>query len=407
MKRVYPSVGAALFFLFVLVTFDRQSVLADCRSFSDLIHNGGYAVTDREGRLSSFCNADTPFIPASILKIATALIALQALGPGFHFQTELYQDVEQNLYLRGYGDPLLVAEEAALILDRLQGLGVTRINSIFVDNSSYDLAGQVPGRGASSNPYDVPVSATAVNFNTAAIRVGPDKKVRSAEVQTPTLPLMRELARGLQPGEYRLNICQDQCPPEETSARHVAELFRALQRERGIAGDGGDGIREVPEGATLVYTHHNTRGLGEVLIAFLEHSNNFVANQVYLACGAARYGYPATWAKASRVAAEILTELLGPEVAAQVRMVEGSGLARENRVTARAMLKVLQVFAPHAGLLRQQDGVRLKSGSMEGVHNYAGYLPGGRPFVILENQPANTRDRLLARLQTMYPEEKP
>lgn len=372
-----------------------------------MLQNGGLVVASADGRILADCNPDQPFIPASILKIATALIALRVLGPDFHFQSEWYLDSEQNIYVRGYGDPFLVAEEAALILDRLQDLGVARINSIFTDNSSFDLAGQVPGRGTSPNPYDVPISATAVNFNTVAIRVGPDREVRSAEAQTPTIPLMRELARGLSPGEYRLNICQGHCPPEESSARYVAELFRALQRQKGIAGDGGYGLRAVPAGAKPVYTHRNTRGLREVLVAFLEHSNNFVANQVYLASGAARYGYPATWAKAGRVAAETLAELLGPESAAQVRMVEGSGLARENRVTARAMLQLLQVFAPHAGLLREQQGVRLKSGSMAGVHNFAGYLPGGRPFVILANQPANTRDRLLELLQTMFPEEKP
>jgi D-alanyl-D-alanine carboxypeptidase/D-alanyl-D-alanine-endopeptidase (penicillin-binding protein 4) len=401
-RFIFAALGV---FLFVAVICDRQPALADCRSLSPALRNGGLLAAFADGRIITACNPDQSFIPASILKIVTALIALRVLGQDFHFQSEWYLDAEQNLYLRGYGDPFLVAEEVAMILDRLRDLGVARINNIFVDNGSYDLAGQVPGRGTSANPYDVPVSATAVNFNTVAFRVGPDKEVRSAEAQTPTLPLMRELARGLQPGEYRLNICPGQCQPEARSARYVAELLRALQREKGIAGDGSYGIRPVPAGATLLYSHRNTRGLGEVLAAFLEHSNNYVANQVYLACGAARYDYPATWAKASQVAAETLTGLLGQESAGQVRMVEGSGLSRENRVTARAMLKVLQVFAPYAGLLREQDGVRLKSGSMAGVHNYAGYLTGGRPFVILENQPANTRDGLLKQLRTMYPEE--
>lgn len=360
-----------------------------------------------DGRLLAACNPNRAFIPASIIKIATARIALHLLGPDFRFRTDFYLDEAQNLYLRGFGDPFLVAEEAALILDRLRDLGVVRINGIYIDNSSFALEGQIPGRGTSDNPYDVPVCATAVNFNTVAVRVGTDRQVRSAEAQTPTLPLMQELAKGRPPGKYRLNICQGQCQPEERSARCTAELFRALQRERGIPGDGGYGLREVPAGAAIIYSHRNTRVLGEVLVAFLEHSNNFVANQVYLACGAARYGYPATWAKAGRAAAATLDELLGPEAAGQVRMVEGSGLSRENRITPRAMLKLLQVFAPHAGHLQARDGVRLKSGTMAGVHNYAGYLPGGRPFVIIENQQANTRDRLLKQLQTMFPEETP
>ena len=72
---------------------------------------------------------------------------------------------------------------------------------------------------------------------------------------------MRELAKGRPPGEYRLNICQEQCRPEETSTRCTAELFRALQHEKGIPGDGPFATRAVPAGATLVYTHRNSREL--------------------------------------------------------------------------------------------------------------------------------------------------
>ena len=400
--------SCAVFFLslFVLALIDRQPAWADCRSFYPAAGNNALAVADPDGRILDACNPDQPLLPASILKIATALIALQVLGPDFRFHTELYLDPEQNLYLRGFGDPMLVAEEVALILDRLRELGVARINGIFVDNSSYGLESQVPGRGGSDNPYDAPVSATAVNFNSVALRVGPGREITSAEPQTPTLPLMREMAKGRPPGKYRLNICPDPCSAEERSGRLATELFRALQRAREIPGDGPQGLRQTPADATLILSHRNSRPLAEVLVSFLEHSNNFVANQVFLACGAVRYGYPATWDKARRAGEEVLAALLGIEGAAQVRMVEGSGLSRDNRVSARAMLQVLREFAPHAALLQDQDGVRLKSGTMQGVHNYAGYLPGGRPFVILENQAANSRDRRLKRLQTLYPEEK-
>lgn len=403
MKRFAGALPILL--LLVVACFDRRPAHADCRSFFSEPGRKALAVAGPDGRILAACNPDLPLLPASILKIATAQIALQVLGPDYRFHTEFYQDREQNLYLRGFGDPMLVAEEAALILDRLREAGLTGINGIFIDNSSYALEGEVPGRGESDNPYDAPVTAIAVNFNAVAVRVGADRRVSSAEAQTPSLPLMRVLATGRPPGEYHLNICPGQCQAEERSGRLAAELFRALQQAKNIPGDGPLGLAPVPAGAVLLLDHRNSRPLSEVLAASLAYSNNFIANQVFLASGAARYGYPATWDKARRTAAEVLAGLLGKETAGAVQMEEGSGLSRHNRVTARAMVELLRAFSPHASLLRDQGGVRLKSGTMLGVHNYAGYLPGGRPFVILENQAANGRDRLLARLRREYGEE--
>ena len=92
-----------------------------------------------------------------------------------------------------------------------------------------------------------------------------------------------------------------------------------------------------------------------------------------------------------------LRELLGPKAA--VHLVEASGISRQDRVSCRSMLTILQRFRPYRGVLQQQHGVASKSGTMSGVYNLAGYLPDGRAYVIMLNQPKNTRDRVLARLQ--------
>jgi hypothetical protein len=45
----------------------------------------------------------------------------------------------------------------------------------------------------------------------------------------------------------------------------------------------------------------------------------------------------------------------------------GSGISRNNHFTARGLVKVLGLFAPHADLLRGHDGGMNKTGTMEGV----------------------------------------
>ncbi|WP_456473394.1 D-alanyl-D-alanine carboxypeptidase/D-alanyl-D-alanine-endopeptidase [Desulfolithobacter sp.] len=401
-----------LVFLLALVVLgvSRQAVFAACRSFSDLIHNGGYGVADRSGRIVRSCRPDTPFVPASVVKIPTALAALHILGREYRFRTEFFQDRHNNLYIRGYGDPLLTSEEVALILTRLGERHVREINDIFIDDSAFALSGQASGHGRTANPYDAPVGAVFVNFNTVDIVVGGDGKVRSGEAQTPTLPIMHSLAPGpghpslsstrrLSSTHYRLNICQNGCEPREQMARLTAELFRGLQQRSSISGAGTWARKRVPPDARLVYAHKNSRDLEAVIASMLKFSSNVMANAVYLGCGAKRFGFPATWEKARRAVTEALQEELGADTAAAILQEEGSGLSRNNRVTVRAMLQVLHAFTPYRRLMDSRQGVSVKSGTLHGVYNFAGYLEDGRPFVILLNQPENTRKEVLARLR--------
>ncbi len=358
-------------------------------------------VIDRSGTVRG-CNLDTPFVPASILKISTALVALQVLGPDFRFRTELYVDTAGNLFIRGFGDPMLVSEEVDLIVRELRAKGLRQVRAIFIDPSLFALETDVPGRGDSANPYDAAVGPVAVNFNTVSLLVGTDGTVRSAEPQTPTLPLMRKLGRGLRPGRYRLNICLDRPRPQQVMARYTAELFRTMFARNNIDCGRNWGIRAVPANTVPFHVHLDSRNLERICAAMLQYSNNYVANLVFLAIGAQRSGYPATWEKARKAVARELALLLGPAAATRIRQVDGAGLSRENRVTVRGMLELLQAFRPHRLLLPERDSVRRKTGTLTGVYNLAGYLPDGIPFVVLLNQPLNRRRAVLARLRRRY-----
>jgi D-alanyl-D-alanine carboxypeptidase/D-alanyl-D-alanine-endopeptidase (penicillin-binding protein 4) len=127
-----------------------------------------------------------------------------------------------------------------------------------------------------------------------------------------------------------------------------------------------------------------------------------MANLIFLACGAKRFGYPATWEKARRAVRQEFAGRLGNPTAAAIVQADGAGLSRDNRVTVRAMLQVLAHFRPHLDLLNKERGVAVKTGTLTGVYNLAGYLPDGQSFVILLNQPANRRADILARLMRLH-----
>jgi D-alanyl-D-alanine carboxypeptidase/D-alanyl-D-alanine-endopeptidase (penicillin-binding protein 4) len=135
----------------------------------------------------------------------------------------------------------------------------------------------------------------------------------------------------------------------------------------------------------------------EMLRACLKFSNNFIANQLFLFCGAQRFGAPATWEKARQAMTEVLLSTAGLDTQ-EVTVVEGSGLSRNNLITPAAMIILLEHFKPHASLLSKTDGTSLKSGTMTGVYGYAGYFSTGEtldPFVFLLNQDTNNRTQLL------------
>jgi D-alanyl-D-alanine carboxypeptidase/D-alanyl-D-alanine-endopeptidase (penicillin-binding protein 4) len=65
------------------------------------------------------------------------------------------------------------------------------------------------------------------------------------------------------------------------------------------------------------------------------------------------------------------------------------------------MISILERFKSHAGLLTPKDGHPVRSGTLTGVYNYAGYIKttgGLRSFVIMLNQQNNHRDAILTLL---------
>ncbi len=368
-----------------------------------LIDNGGYAV-EKNGQLLVSHNLRGMYIPASIIKIATALSSLEILGPDYQFETHFFMDAAQNLYIKGFGDPYLVSEEVSLIMDRLQQIGVLTINNIYLDHSSYQLSYPTDGLGFSDNPYDALNSGLAVNFNTVKIQVSGKGEVQSAEEQTPTLPLMQRLGKDMKPGSYRINISTDEKKGYGVISRYVGELVRAFQQQKGMPGGGEIAEKQVPEKLEPLYVHRSGKSLLEIIEPLMLYSNNFIANQLFLACGAKQYGYPATWAKGRRALVEYMQNSLGL-AEKDVKMVEGSGLSRRNRVSPHAMLLILHAFKPYGHLLPLEDNKRIKSGTLKGIYSYAGYFmnPGELDsFVLILNQSGNKRDTLLGVLEGYY-----
>jgi serine-type D-Ala-D-Ala carboxypeptidase/endopeptidase (penicillin-binding protein 4) len=332
-----------------------------------LAPQGLVLVMDAKGNELVAQNTDEPFVPASVTKIVTAWLAMEILGGDYRFKTRFYLDDKRVLYVRGGGDPFLISEELAPLATKLvAAVGKKPISGIVLDASYYPLNLRIPGIEDTDEAYNALNSALAVNFNTVyAVRSG--NKVRSAEKQTPITPLAINLfrLRGRN-GSGRISLNQDPL----VSLQYAGELIAAFIKRAGGSVKGQISTGLVPTRLEPVYVHGQSRTLSEILVELLRVSNNYIANQVFLEIGGHRLGGPVSLEKSRQVANEMLA---AHGLAAAIHLEEGSGISRDNHFTARGLAKVLELFAPHADLLRGHDGGMNKTGSMEGVRTLAGY----------------------------------
>ncbi len=157
-------------------------------------------------------------------------------------------------------------------------------------------------------------------------------------------------------------------------------------KERGKVCQGKIRRGMVGPGDRLVYTYRSNFTLEQVVKRMFEFSNNFIANQLMLALGAHVHGPPGTLAKGVSVLSDYARGVLQLE---DIEIAEGSGISRNNRLSALDMLTVLRRFEPHRALLVREGEVLYKSGTLGGVKTRAGYIEGrsGNPhyFVIFLN----------------------
>ncbi len=387
--------------LFCILYIVPPLVIAQDR-IAELAGDGAVLMRSPTGGSLYSLNIHAPLIPASIVKLPLSHAALSLLGDEFRFETQFYTNDNDDLLIKGLGDPFLVSEEIASIATILAQRGVKQIRRLIVDNSAFEPNPDLPLESGANDPHAARNSALAVNFNTVNLAWTENGELISGEDQTPLTEAARQIGADLQAGEpQRINLGDNPL----TGLTQVQQVFRFFLEEAGITvSDSGFYSEPVTENWSLMYSHHSTRSLNEILSDMLQYSNNFIANQLFLTLGAYVNGYPATTESALAALHAQFSALYGegfgdrPEM---FLMLEGSGLGRDQRTTANAMMKILESFVTYAELLTETNGVLRKSGTLTHVYNFVGYIPGNEglyPFVILTNQVSNNRAAILREL---------
>jgi serine-type D-Ala-D-Ala carboxypeptidase/endopeptidase (penicillin-binding protein 4) len=347
-------------------------------------------LADQDSRILLRKNDTTPLVPASTLKLLTALAVLDTLGRDHRFETHFYTGPGGAVKIKGFGDPLLISEvvaDMALQVFHVARDGGIDIHGLFVDDAYFVKPIVIPGVTLSSEPYDAPVGAFCVNFNTVNYRVV-DGTVLSAEPQTPLLPFAERLIRkkGVDRGGRIVFSHKN-----DVIALYGAHLFGHFLANLGVNIDRVGMAPVNPQTDTLMLVYRSPFALTALVKKMMAFSNNFIANQLVLAAGAKKYGAPGTLEKSVRLLKSYCREKLALK---DMTLVEGSGISRQNRITALALLRVVSEFEPYHALLRHEDGEYFKTGTLNGVSSRVGYIqrPNGGlyRFVIIVNTPGRS-----------------
>ena len=417
-----------LIFFSALHLLAYPAVNAAASHYSD---NGiGVILTNDKGTILYEKNIDRYFIPASTLKILTSLEAFHFLGENFHFHTDFYMDKQNNLKIKGWGDPFLTSEAIKSLCSDLGAFlkqkNIKRIYSIIIDNTFFAYDINIPGAGNSSNPYDAPVGALCANFNTVFFTY--DKSTNrfiSAEPQTPLLPFVERQvkASGLKKGRIILS-----CRESRFYAPLLIKYFLKLQGIHFINNTSavsecqtiGISFGNIQKNDKKILVWVSPYSLKEIIQKLLRYSSNFIANQIFLHIGAKKISPPATIKKGVHVLKDYAENTLEIK---KIKIDEGSGLSRNNKITPRGMVKLLFDFMPYHDLMKRKSYIRrvkfqrlknsavtsavtieefYKTGTLKNVRTRAGYFKLNNrlyPYVIMVNQKKNGYREIKKKLQ--------
>ncbi|MFH0823415.1 MAG: D-alanyl-D-alanine carboxypeptidase/D-alanyl-D-alanine-endopeptidase, partial [Pseudomonadota bacterium] len=396
-------------------------------------------VTDLDsGRVVLEKNPDLPLVPASTMKVVTSSAALGTLFPDFTFVTQIFVDGRKghsagNLYLRGTGDPYLVSEQLFALSRELRNRGLREVrNNIIADDSFF-----IPDKPLDEQEdlgyrsYHAPYSALSLNFNSLKIIVDPGPRVGArADVKCDPLSEYAVIKNDIETvkGRRQASITVEKKPVQEggevirlkgsigldaptkwlyvnvtTPSLFTGEVLKENLLREGIK-VGGRVIRGTVSADAEPFLDFESPPLSIIVHWMNKFSNNFMAEQLSLALGAKMFDAPGTRRKGLAVIRKHLSEIGVDEKT--FALEEASGLSRNNRLSASALVKTLQNSSQNFlygfeyvsslgisgvdGTLKKKFAdaslkrrLRAKTGNLRGVNSLAGFgvSRDGRVFI--------------------------
>lgn len=367
-------------------------------------------------------NIDKSLIPASVMKTVTCASLLNLADSEERFLTVVSATGEVsdsvlngNIVVKTVGDPTIESQYfdetkgfADSIAASLLRLGVRRVKGdVIIDESRFPDATTPPGWMAEDIPWYYGARLQGANFRDNRFRLTLPSKKTVPEVPDLKFQFVKSKRRGVKvdrkdgsetmvvSGNMRRGFSETFSMPYPCKAMR-AEILAVLG-EAGIIVDNGTVKDSCDE--TDIYVHRSPR-FGDIMQSLMFRSDNLMAE------GMLRAIAPGGTRRQAIEEVQAVWSMLGIS-AHGVNIVDGSGLSRDNRLTARFLGEVsrhmlaeefgneyisLLPLAGYDGTMKSflvdtplEGRVAMKTGSMKGVQSYSGYLldSEGKPTHLL------------------------
>jgi len=351
-------------------------------------------------------NSNKLMLPASVLKLFTIKPSLAALGDSYEFVTEVYGDLNGNLYIKLSGNPNFTSDNlAALIAVAKEKSKNKNFKTIYIDD--YVLDGCTWGAGWSwdNNGDDgIPqFGAYNIDKNVIPLNIYYDGKTQKVTAGTQST-YKTNIVNLLEPASYSdINVVKRngvvylsgkvasnekiKVPVDDIQDYFVCRLKAALN----LAGVSYKSISfaRVPKEAELLAEH--SQRIEPVIIDIFKKSDNFAAETVFKTAGGKYTNSTGSIEDAVKMFNNYYKKIgISP---AEIAVVDASGLSRKNMLTADWTTKSLAKFSslsdfeqfkrymaqPGEGTLRTRlidykGLLRAKTGTLDGVSAIAGYI---------------------------------
>src|SRR5690625_227905 len=373
----------------------------------------GISVRDENDEIIYQHQGNVRLIPASNMKIITAIAALEILGSDYQFTTDIQVDgeikngiLEGDLYIVGKGDPTLQMDDFTMLAKQVKEAGITEITgSIYADDTWYDDE-RYSQDLSWINEYDYYGNATSaltvatkshndLLLGSIILEIIPGEEVgEKPKIDiTPETDYVKSINKGdtVEAGKpltlpdkgkhgsneitIEGNIPLDSITYErrravwEPTEYALHSFSQSLEKQDILFSNERLSVKEVPKEAETIFTKKSAP-LKEIIMPFMKQSNNGIGEVLVKEIGKVEAG-EGSWREGLPVVRRVLADLGLDTTGINIR--DGSGMSDRNLVSANFFTKLLYNIQDKAWFPDFKDSLP-KSGELD--HALSGTLHG-------------------------------